>query len=249
MSHHKPKQHRYFGMTLVQILILLFLGLIVCLLFAILLLFVRSNSLLPTQNAQVPTNKPTLVQPTKAIQPTITPIPTTTPQVEILPGPAIRYVPVNTDRMPADYRSGDIENYTAEDGDYYKIKFVSVQTSGVNMESPQIFFSSYVGKTVTDAEEKQIQTKLEFESKANWSYVWSDSTFVSVSFIDKAIQYVGYHSFGQFAEVGRLIQARNVSVLISISVQNENGITDSDITKLQQELDGWTEVVIDKFNN
>ncbi len=159
----------------------------------------------------------------------------------------MRYVPVNTDGMPADYRSGDIEDYVLDDGEYYKIKFVLVEASGVNLESPQIFFSSYVGNTIKDAEEKQVKTKLEFESNTNWSYIWNDSTLAS-SLIDNAIEYVGYHSYGQYAEVGRLLQTRNVSVLITVSVQNKNGIADADIANLQQELDKWTAVVIDKFS-
>jgi hypothetical protein len=244
---NKKPNDRILGMTRTEILVLVLMGglVLVILLFGVYIIYDsnRSNfvAVLP------PTS--TLPASTLPVKPSNTPIPQPTPtiQITLLPGPARRYVPVTNEGMPANYEGQIIDEYRLADGDYYQTKFEAVNGAIVDVGKPPYFFSAFVGNTVDDAIKKYKETSQAYQvDSSSLKYDWSNSTYNSSLFIE-AGQYIGHSSDGVAGEVGRVLRVNNVMVLITITIYNANGITSSDVNRVQQVLDKLTKIVEQKF--
>lgn len=188
-----------------------------------------------------PTNTPA----TNLVVPTSSPLPQPTIQPTLLPGPARRYVPITNEEMPANYINPIVDEYRLDDGNYYRIEFSSLDGGTVLLDEPKYLFFAFVGNTMDDAIRKYREASQSFQVDSNnWQYNWSENTYNSLLF-DESGQYIGY--MGNFGEVGRVFRANNVVVLITVRIRNMSGISSSDISKLQQDLDKYTKIVEQKF--
>jgi hypothetical protein len=190
-------------------------------------------------------------QPTPRPLPTLTPISVKTPipsptiQPTLLPGPARKYVPVTNEGMPANYLYPIIDEYRLDDGDYYQITFDAMDGTVPLFDEPRYYFSAFVGDTVDNTIKKYKETSEAFQANSDdWKYEWSKNTYAS-SLFDESGQYIGY--MGYFGEVGRIFRVNNVVVLISVRIRNLNGITSSDVNRIQTDLDKFTKIVVQKF--
>lgn len=198
-----------------------------------------ANNSVPSQQTSPTT------QPTAEPLPTVTSPPASTPQPVLLPGPARRYVPVTNEGMPASYQYPIIDEYRLDDGDYYQIKFQALDGANILYEEPSYFFSVFVGDTIDNATKKYRDSSQDFQVDSDdWKYQWGVNTYPGSLFSESG-QYVGY--MGYFVESGRIFRVNNVVVLISVRIRNLNGITISDVNRIQQDLDKLTVIVDLKF--
>lgn len=174
-----------------------------------------------------------------------------TPMASLYGGPARKYIPISN--MEKTYGIGhDIEeNYITNDGEFYKIGYSEIGNDGfVNLDQPRISFFSYVGDDLENAKKFFRRVSENYSVEDTWTdYKWVENKYESEKF-DEIIQFIGIRKDGGiFGESGRVIRKGDIVVLINIEIRNLDGINDSDIYKLNQELNKYTKMVEEKLPN